>query len=482
MDSVLIEDIDPVPQENNPWEDISGDGGIMKKILVEGTGPLATVGEQVKVHYVGTLTDGGKEFDSSRRRNDYFKFDLGAGRVIKGWDKGVATMKVGEKCILRCREDYAYGKNGSPPSIPGGATLDFEVELFANWDDVEGVPGVTAMTLTPTEDKYMHVKDEASVTFSFALCDSSGSVESSALSMSGVTLELNDEKTFKEWPEWFHKCLSKLKIKEVKVYRVSDVGLLEIPQTWGALNEFHFRVDLMEVKNPKDAFERDTDENVVVATQRKEKGNAYFKAGKYERAVQQYKKGADDLEYEVERKKKPADLKEAFDANFEKLFVTLYANMAMAYLKDKKFDEGIEAAGKALQYDPQHLKAMCRRAQCFAQSGRYAEALPDCEAVLKIDAKNSTAKQVQKYASGKIAQEKKRMKKMASRMFKRKKASKQAEEETKEEEEEVEAMQEEAASKGVSAPYEAPKGIPEVDEDVAAEEAVAPGEAEENAI
>merc|ERR1739844_719820 len=127
------------------------------------------------------------------------------------------------------------------------------------------------------------------------------------------------------------------------------------------------------------------------------------------------------MEYEVERKEKPADLKEAFDANFQKLFVTLYANMAMAYLKTKDFEKGIEAATKAIQYEPQHLKALCRRAQCFAQSEQYDSAIKDCESVLAVDSKNSTAKQVQKFAQGKISQQKRRMKKMARNMFKKRK-------------------------------------------------------------
>ena len=89
----------------------------------------------MEVHYVGTLTADSSKFDSSRDRDDTFKFDIGGGQVIKGWDKGVATMKKGEKSILRCTSEYGYGASGSPPNIPGGASLDFEVELFG-WEKV----------------------------------------------------------------------------------------------------------------------------------------------------------------------------------------------------------------------------------------------------------------------------------------------------------------------------------------------------------
>jgi peptidylprolyl isomerase len=115
--------------------DITGDGGILKKVLTEGEGDVCpTSGVEVDVHYVGTLHDGGEKFDSSRDRDDTFKFQIGKGSVIKGWDQGVAGMKVGEKAILRCASGYAYGDSGSPPKIPGGATLDFEVELFG-WEE-----------------------------------------------------------------------------------------------------------------------------------------------------------------------------------------------------------------------------------------------------------------------------------------------------------------------------------------------------------
>ena len=79
--------------------------------------------------YAGTLKDGTK-FDSSVDRNEPFKFQLGQGMVIKGWDIGFASMKKGEKAVLTITSDYGYGDRGSPPKIPGGATLIFEVELL----------------------------------------------------------------------------------------------------------------------------------------------------------------------------------------------------------------------------------------------------------------------------------------------------------------------------------------------------------------
>jgi len=111
-------------------ENITEDGGVMKKILREGTGESPQTENKVFVHYTGTLLDGTK-FDSSRDRAGNFSFTLGNGEVIKGWDEGVATMKKGELCVLTCKAEYAYGERGSPPKIPANATLQFEVELLS---------------------------------------------------------------------------------------------------------------------------------------------------------------------------------------------------------------------------------------------------------------------------------------------------------------------------------------------------------------
>ncbi|KAK3805882.1 MAG: hypothetical protein J3Q66DRAFT_359904 [Benniella sp.] len=107
------------------------EGKLWKKILREGDGEQPIHKSNVNVHYVGTLFTNGDKFDSSRDRNSAFNFKLGVGQVIKGWDEGVKTMKVGELAELVCSPEYAYGETGSPPKIPGNSTLKFEVELLS---------------------------------------------------------------------------------------------------------------------------------------------------------------------------------------------------------------------------------------------------------------------------------------------------------------------------------------------------------------
>ena len=101
---------------------------LKKDDVVVGTGTEAKVGDKVKVNYTGKLTNG-TEFDSSVGK-DPFTFTLGKGEVIKGWDEGVAGMKVGGKRKLTIPHTLGYGDKGSPPKIPPKATLLFDVELL----------------------------------------------------------------------------------------------------------------------------------------------------------------------------------------------------------------------------------------------------------------------------------------------------------------------------------------------------------------
>ncbi len=105
------------------------DSGLKIEDLVSGDGAEAKAGQMVTVHYTGWLTNGSK-FDSSKDRNDPFRFKLGAGQVIRGWDEGVAGMQIGGKRKLTIPPQLGYGARGAGGVIPPNATLVFEVELL----------------------------------------------------------------------------------------------------------------------------------------------------------------------------------------------------------------------------------------------------------------------------------------------------------------------------------------------------------------
>lgn len=108
---------------------VTTESGLKYVDLVEGDGASPIQGKSVTVHYTGTLEDGTK-FDSSRDRNRPFQFNIGIGQVIKGWDEGVATMKVGGRRKLIIPSELGYGSRGAGGVIPPNATLIFDVELL----------------------------------------------------------------------------------------------------------------------------------------------------------------------------------------------------------------------------------------------------------------------------------------------------------------------------------------------------------------
>ncbi|KAJ7950530.1 Peptidylprolyl isomerase [Quillaja saponaria] len=137
-----------------------GKQGLKKKLVKQGEGwETPEVGDEVEVHYTGTLLDG-TQFDSSRDRGTPFKFTLGQGQVIKGWDEGIKTMKKGENAIFTIPSELAYGDSGSPPTIPPKATLQFDVELLS-WTSVKDIckdGGIFKKILTEGE-KWENPKD-----------------------------------------------------------------------------------------------------------------------------------------------------------------------------------------------------------------------------------------------------------------------------------------------------------------------------------
>lgn len=126
IDNKIINNVNNLPTAEG--NNISKDSKIQIIDTVVGTGADAKSGDTVSVHYTGMLVDG-KVFDSSVARGTPFDFQLGAGKVILGWEKGILGMKVGGKRRLIISPEYAYGAQGVPGVIPANSTLYFDVEL-----------------------------------------------------------------------------------------------------------------------------------------------------------------------------------------------------------------------------------------------------------------------------------------------------------------------------------------------------------------
>jgi len=419
--------------DSEKWIDLTqtqmGDkpGGLMKKVLVEGKSPYCPKpGMEVKVHYHGTLESNGNMFDSSIERGEHYKFTLGQGRVIRGWEVGVGKMRWGEKSILRCRKDYAYGDEAAGPRIPAGSTLDFEVELFHDYKDVEKMQGVQSFRLDG-EASYVNAKEEAKVSFEFAICDEWGKL--CGVEKQTFDMEVMEENTFGLWPEWFHECLMTMGDGQQKIFSIRYDSNYQ-PCNWWNLppnprsKKFYFRILMTKMNNPPDLWQMDYDAKMDESKRRKELGNEFFKKQDFKRAARHYRKGAECLQAEVEQaegrgkdKKKLESLEQEFSAEFRDLYCGLYSNLSMAHIKQKVFDDGRDAATKVLEYEPQHLKALARRAQCRIQTGDPFGAKDDLDLVLSLDPENKYSQQLMKVAEKRIKAYEKKKKKMAAKMF-----------------------------------------------------------------
>ncbi|KAL9237859.1 hypothetical protein vseg_012357 [Gypsophila vaccaria] len=212
-------DVDEYPILKAGEEKEIGKTGVVKKLLVEGSGwEKPSKGDDVHVHYVGTLLDG-TQFDSSRDRGTPFEFKLGQGQVIKGWDEGIKTMKKGEKALFTIPPHMAYGESGSPPTIPPNATLKFEVELLS-WTSIKDIckDGGIFKTVLVKGDGWQNPKDADEVLVNFEAKLEDGTLISKS---DGVEFTVRDG--------YFCSALS----KAVKTMKKGEKAVLTVKPQYG---------------------------------------------------------------------------------------------------------------------------------------------------------------------------------------------------------------------------------------------------------
>ncbi|CAI0561170.1 unnamed protein product [Linum tenue] len=510
-DDMMNEDLDlgdDAPALKVGEEKEIGSQGLKKKLVKAGEGwDTPDNGDEVEVHYTGTLLDGTK-FDSSRDRGTPFKFTLGQGQVIKGWDVGIKTMKKGENAVFTIPADLAYGASGSPPTIPPNATLQFDVELLS-WSSVKDIckDGGIFKKIVVEGEKWENPKDLDEVfvkyevqlengtfvaksdgveftvqeghfcpalakavktmkkgekvvltvkpQYGFGESGKSASADGGAVPPNAtlqITLELvswktvssvtDDKKVIKKIVkegEGYEKpndgSVVQLKLigklqdgtvflkkghedgqlfefktdeeqvidgldRAVMTMKKGEVALLTIaPEYAFGTSEskqdlsvvppnstLHYEVELVSFVKEKESWDMNTQEKIEAAGKKKEEGNVLFKAGKYVRASKRYEKAVKFVEYDTsfsdEEKKQSKALK-----------VACNLNDAACKLKLKDYKAAEKLCSKVLEMDSRNVKALYRRAQAYIQLADLELAEFDIKKALEIDPNNRTLKE-----------------------------------------------------------------------------------------
>jgi len=394
-------DVDQVTQ----GVDITGDGGVFKEILVEGKGSdTPPSGADVRVHYTGTLLDGSK-FDSSRDKDEPFKFKLGTGQVVKGWDRAVATMKKGEKARVTLRADYAYGEAGSPPKIPPNATLVFEIELLGwkDFEDLSGDGGVLKKTLHAGAG-WEKPKDDSEVKISYTLSTADGQFIETKTDFS---LALGTEAV----PSGLEKGIENMKKGEKALIKLKG-GYAKGHPNAPDKAELHYEVELHDFVKEKPSWEMSNQEKIEAALKTKDKGNEFFKDGKYKAAIKKYKKASSYVDYDH-------SFTDEEKAQAKPVRVTVHLNTAACNLKLKEYRTCIENCDKALKIEDNNVKALFRKGQALSALYDWEDAERVFNKALEIEPQNKEVQRELTLLKRKMAEQNKKEKIRYANMFAR---------------------------------------------------------------
>jgi FKBP-type peptidyl-prolyl cis-trans isomerase len=416
------------PQEPNDMEDSNSDvedkndnddsteteyegGAVKKKIITKGSGwEMPKKGADVSVHYVGTLLDGSK-FDSSRDRGDPFNFKLGQGAVIKGWDKGVATMKKGEKSLFTIAASHAYGESGSPPKIPANATLQFEIELLSWTSEEDVTTGGEVKKTVVQEGKGWEKPDElAKCTVKYS-CKVGDKYVIGGDTPAEATLDLASV----DVPEGVVEALKKMKKGERASVRVaSEYGYgkegnskLGIPSNAALV----YDIELVDFPEAPKTYSMKNDEKVEHGNKLKEVGNAFFKKDQLKRARHFYDEASKLFQHEK-------NLEGAIKKQVDQLSVAAKGNLAACALKQGDYSETVKVSTEVLALDSGNVKVLFRRAQAYHNRKDYDEALEDLKSIIEKEGKTTAVvSKLMKEVKAELAKERSAQAKLFGGMF-----------------------------------------------------------------
>ncbi|XP_061085163.1 peptidyl-prolyl cis-trans isomerase FKBP4 isoform X2 [Conger conger] len=399
-------------QQAMEGEDITQkrDGGVLKLVKKEGTGSeLPMTGDKVFVHYVGTLLDGTK-FDSSRDRGEKFSFELGKGQVIKAWDLGVATMKVGEVSQLVCKPEYAYGTAGSPPKIPPNSTLVFEVELFEfHGEDVtEEEDGGIVRRIIAKGQGYSKPNEGATVEVTLE-----GKFEDRVFDEREMKFEVGDGENL-GLPVGVEKAIMAMEQGEESLFTLTpkygygSAGNAKFNIPPGAT--LQYKLKLATFEKAKESWEMNTTEKLQQSAIVKEKGTQYFKDGKFKQASVQYKRIVAWLEHE-------SGLQGEDEQKARALRLAAHLNLAMCYLKMQEQNLALESCNKALDLDDSSEKALFRRGEALFSMKEFERARADFQKVVQLYPANKAAKAQALLCQRHIKEQREKDKRLYANMF-----------------------------------------------------------------
>mmetsp|Transcript_71591 Transcript_71591/g.126013 ORF Transcript_71591/g.126013 Transcript_71591/m.126013 type:complete len:474 (-) Transcript_71591:607-2028(-) len=374
------------------------DKGVLKTITAVGAGAAKpSRGAEVTVHYTGTLEDG-TCFDCSRKKGRPFTFRLGEGEVIKGWDVGVASMRLGERSLLKCAPDYAYGAEGAALDIPPGAALLFDMELLAwtEWKDVsERKDGSIMKKITKAGEGWRNAEFDSVVTASWKLTlkDSEEVLQETCKS----TFTIGAEEVA---PRGLERVIQTMLKGEEALVQLNaaegfgEKGHAELGVPPGACLSYAVTIDDV-VFAPAMWELKLHDEKIKHAVKLKEEGNAFFKQGWVSRAVKKYQAAIAFLSTQYEAS-------EAQQAESKSHKAAIYLNISACGIKAGLWDAVLENVEEALQIQPNNMKALLRRGKAYSELDRWRESKLDLQTVIEAagpeaaDAKKELAKLTKK--------------------------------------------------------------------------------------